>query len=135
MEGAVTLAVLDRLKVTDRCQRLGGALVPEGGEGMELLTTLVVREIGHLDFDYCERILLGGDGPWDLADDLEGEVGDNPHVLVLFGHHFMLLKRCFQLPEPEFRVLIIKPRDRELQVWCPGRRVDVGGGLDLICAV
>ena len=75
---------------------------------MELLTALVVGEIRLLDNQLLEDgvgLLLGGDGPWDAFNDLEWEVGDYHLVLVLLGRHSVNLKRCLQLPEPEFRIL------------------------------
>ena len=92
----------------DRRQKLGGTLISQAWEGMELVATLVVTQVGLLDYELLEdgvRLLFRGDGPRDALDDLEREVGDNHRVLVLLGCHSIYLKRRLKLPEPEFRVL------------------------------
>ena len=71
---AVAAAVLHGMQVADRGEELGGPLVPKGGEGVQLLTLVVVGEIGLLHHQFLEdgvRLLLGGQGPRDAADNLE----------------------------------------------------------------
>ena len=49
-------------------------LVLECEEGVELLASLVVREVRLLDYQLLKdsvRFLIGGDGPRDAAEDLE----------------------------------------------------------------
>ena len=67
-------AVLHWLQVADRGEEVGGSLVPEGGEGVQLLGPLIVGEVRLLHYQFLEegvRFVLCSQGPRDAADDLE----------------------------------------------------------------
>ena len=89
---------------------------------MKLLQALVVQDVGllhHQVLDGVVGVLLEESVTGYAANNLQRKITHDHRILVLFSGNLVHGEGSLQLPEPEFRVLIIEQWDWELEVRCP----------------